>query len=79
MYTKENKTPRAPKQEKTNTRDSGVTLQDRQEILAAFEEEDMDQKTKQQLEARPMRQIAKDSQVNILEKILELQKDGIDL
>lgn len=35
--------------------------------------------TKQQQETRPMRQIAKDSQVNILEKILELQKDGIDL
>ena len=71
--------PRAPKQEKPKMWDSEVTLQATQEILAAFEEEDMDQKTKQQLEARPMRQIVKDSQVNILEKILELQKDGIDL
>ena len=79
MDTKENKTPQVPKQEKPKIWDSVVTLQDRQKILAAFEEEDMDQKTKQQLEARPMRQIAKDSQVNILEKILELQKDGIDL
>lgn len=79
MDTKENKTPHVPKQEKPKKWDSGVTLQDRQKILAAFEEEDMDQKTMQQHEARPMRQIVKDSQVNILEKILELQKDGIDL
>ena len=34
---------------------------------------------KQHQEARPMRQNAKDSQVNILEKILELHKDGVDL
>ncbi len=44
MDTKENKTPQVPKQEKPKIWDSGVTLQDRQEILAAFEEEDMEQK-----------------------------------
>ena len=44
MDTKENKTPQASKQEKPQIWDSGVTLQVRQEILAAFEEEDMEQK-----------------------------------
>lgn len=44
MDTKENKTPQASKQEKPKAWDLEVTLQDRREILAVFEEEDMEQK-----------------------------------
>ena len=44
MDTKENKTPQASKQEKPQIWDLEATLQVAQEILAAFEEEDMEQK-----------------------------------
>ena len=44
MEAKENKTPQASKQEKPKMWDSEATLQVAQEILAAFEEEDMEQK-----------------------------------